>query len=109
MLLKIGWGLVNSPNTFWVQVMAFKYKIDTTCLPDSLQTRNESYLWRAVGKVWDHDLKGTRWALGDGKRVKFWWDLWLSEADNLQSYPQNPIPNQLINSCVVDFSYSNGN
>ncbi|KAH9734521.1 putative ribonuclease H protein [Citrus sinensis] len=60
-------------------------------------------------KVWDHVLKGTRWALGDGKRVKFWWDLWLSEADNLQSYAQNPIPDQLINLCVADFSDNNGN
>ena len=109
LLMEIGWGLVNSLNTFWVQVMASKYKIDTTCLPDSLQTRNGSYLWRAVEKVWDHDLKGTHWALGDGTRVKFWWDLWLSEADNLQSYAQNPIPDQLIILCVVDFSYSNGN
>ncbi|KAH9685635.1 putative ribonuclease H protein [Citrus sinensis] len=91
------------------KVMASKYKIDTTCLPNSLQTRNGSYLWRAVEKVWDHDLKGTHWALGDGTRVKLWWDLWLNEADNLQSYAQNPIPDQLINLCVVDFSYSNGN
>lgn len=109
LLMKIGWGLVNSPNTFWVQVLASKYKVDTTDLPSSLQTRNGSYLWRAVGKVWDHVLKGTRWALGDGKRVKFWWDLWLSEADSLQSYATNPIPDQLINLCVADFSDNYGN
>ncbi|KAH9671615.1 putative ribonuclease H protein [Citrus sinensis] len=109
LLMKIGWGLVNSPNTFWVQVLTSKYKVDTMCLSGSLQTRNGSYLWRAVGKVWDHVLKGTHWALGDGKRVKFWWDLWLSEVDNLQSYAHNPIPDQLINLCVADFSDNNGN
>ena len=109
LLMKVGWGLVNSPNTFWVRVLTSKYKVNTMCLPGSLQTRNGSYLWRAVGKVWDHVLKGIRWALGDGKRVKFWWDLWLSEAENLQSYAQNPIPDQLINLCVADFSDNNGN
>lgn len=71
LLIKICQGLVNSPNKFWVQVLASKYKINTTYLPDSLQTR----MWRAVVKVWDHVLKGTRWAAGDGKIVKFWWDL----------------------------------
>ncbi|KAH9672775.1 putative ribonuclease H protein [Citrus sinensis] len=84
-------------------------KIDTTCLLDNLQTRIQSYLWLTVGKVWDHVLKRTRWALKDGKRVKFWWDLWLREVDNLQSYALNLIPNKLINLCVADFSDNNGN
>lgn len=108
-LMKIGWGLVNSPNNFCVQVLASKYKIDTTCLPDSLQTRSGFYLWCALGKGWDHVLEGTRWALGDGKRVKFRWDLWINEADSLQSYALNPIPDKLIHLCVADFLNDNGN
>ncbi|KAH9684963.1 putative ribonuclease H protein [Citrus sinensis] len=57
LLMKIGWGLISSTNSLWYG----------------------SYMWKAVGGIWPEVLKGIKWDIGNGNKVRFWWDNWATE------------------------------
>ncbi|KAL9408205.1 hypothetical protein AB3S75_046705 [Citrus x aurantiifolia] len=60
LLMKIGWGLISSPNSLWVQVLLSKYGLDHASLPNVLPTKYGSYMWKAVGGIWPEVLKGIK-------------------------------------------------
>ena len=50
-----------------------------------------------------------RWNIGDGKRVRFWWDCWVTTSSSLAAYTSQPIPNTLLSKRVADFVDEIGN
>ncbi|KAH9791204.1 putative ribonuclease H protein [Citrus sinensis] len=52
---------------------------------------------------------GMRWNIGDGKRVRFWWDCWVTTSSSLAAYTSQPIPNTLLSKRVADFVDEIGN
>ncbi|KAH9705279.1 putative ribonuclease H protein [Citrus sinensis] len=102
LLIKIGWSLITSSDSLWVKVLRSKYGIEDQAVPQSLNTKSGSYMWKAIGIIWDKVLQGIRWNLGDGRKVKFWWDCWALKDKRLIFYAQQPLPEELINSTVSD-------
>ena len=74
LLLKVAWHLITEPNKLCVQVLSTKYGVPPSEIPHTLPTRYGSYLWKFVGRVWDYTKRGLRWNVGNGLKVKFWWD-----------------------------------
>ena len=64
--MKLVWGLISSSNSFWVQILASKYGVDTHNPPFVLHTRYGSHLWKSLGSVCNVVLASRRWCLGDG-------------------------------------------
>ena len=58
--MKLAWGLISSPNSFWVQILASKYGVDTHNLPLVLHTHYGSHLWKSLGSVWNEVLASRR-------------------------------------------------
>lgn len=56
LLMKIGWGILDSPNSLWIKVLISKYGVNNNDLPSSLPTKHGSPLWKAVGNVWKEVL-----------------------------------------------------
>ena len=76
LLLKVAWNLITEPGKLCAQVLATKYRVSLSDIPQFLPTRHGSHLWRSVCRVWDHAKRGLRWNIGNGLRVQFWWDCW---------------------------------
>lgn len=108
-LMKVGWNLVTSPSSLWSQVLLSTYKLDLNNLPPALPTKNGSYLWKFIGRVWQDMRKGIQWTIEDGQKVRFWWDCWVTKTQPLFCYALTTIPNEIINNTVADFVDQNGN
>lgn len=86
-------------------VLLTKYGLDNTKLPPDLPSRYGSCLWKSMGKVWNDTRMGIRWNIGDGNKVRFWWDCWVTKSQPLYI----SIPDDIINKTVADFVDDNGN
>ena len=106
--MKIGWGLISSPNSLWVKVLLSKYGLDHTLLPNVLPTKYGSYMWKAVGGIWPEVLKGIKWDIGNGNKVRFWWDNWATEDDPLHAFTLQPIPLEQVDECVARLTTDEG-
>ncbi|KAH9752901.1 putative ribonuclease H protein [Citrus sinensis] len=103
LLMKIGWVLIASPNSLWVKVLLSKYGLAPKALPGTLPTKYGSYMWKAVGGIWHEVLKGIKWDIGNGNRVRFWWDNWVTEEYPLYTFALQPIRLQQLEECVARF------
>ena len=103
LLMKIGGGLIASPNSLWLKVLLSKYGLAPNALPSTLPTKCGSYMWKAVGGIWHEVLKGIKWDIGNDNRVRFWWDNWVTEEYPLYTFALQPIPLEQLEECVARF------
>lgn len=86
-----------------------KYGIDQANLPLALPMRNGSHSWKYIGKIWHETLLGARWNIGDGRRVRLWWDCWVTKNQPLIFFAIVPVPESIINKVAARFADGNGN
>ncbi|CAN1845379.1 hypothetical protein LINPERHAP1_LOCUS37823, partial [Linum perenne] len=60
-----------------------------------------SAVWRGVLSVWNDTLNSLQWSIKDGKRTKFWTDVWLDSRISLFDYANNiqGVEGRLIHDC----------
>lgn len=107
--MKLAWGLISSPDSLWAQVLCTKYGVDVLNIPPILPTRYGSQLWRSIGSIQCDTLRGIRWCIGNGRKVKFQWDCWATKNKPLLCFATAPIPDDLLSKFVYDFTEDNGN
>ncbi|CAA0833833.1 Unknown protein [Striga hermonthica] len=83
LLMKLGWGLLSKLEALWVRVLCAKYKLHPNTMSDGYHFPSGSVILRAIARVCPHVVKGTRWSIGDGSRILFWWDNWLNFSEDL--------------------------
>ena len=108
LLLKVAWHLITEPDNFCVQVLSTKYGVPPSEIPHALHTRYGSHLWKSVGRVWDYAKHGLRWIVGNGLKVKFWWDCWATTPHPLAGLVLQPLPPNLCDLYVADFVSADG-
>ncbi|KAL9416421.1 hypothetical protein AB3S75_039585 [Citrus x aurantiifolia] len=62
-----------------------------------------------MGNIWEKTRVGMRWNIGDGKKVRFWWDCWVTTSSPLADCVTQPILNTLLSKRVADFVDETGN
>jgi hypothetical protein len=61
-----------------LQVLRRKYlNVKSFCQSKS---RGASQFWQGLGKVREWYEKGTKWIVGNGKKIRFWHDIWLGNC-----------------------------
>ncbi|KAG7540165.1 Ribonuclease H domain [Arabidopsis thaliana x Arabidopsis arenosa] len=82
LLAKLGWRLLNDHNSLWARVLRCKYKVrDTQDLSWLVAKSNWSSTWRSVGiGLREVVVPGIRWVIGNGKKINFWADKWVSNS-----------------------------
>ena len=65
-------------------------------------------MWKAVGGIWPEVLKGIKWDIGSGNKVRFWWDDWATEEYPLHAFALQPVPLEQVNECVARFITDEG-
>lgn len=74
LLMKLSWGVISDKDSLCVRVMCTKYGVNSSNPSLSLPIRYGSHLWKAIGKTWQATTSSMCWAIGDGRRTRFWWD-----------------------------------
>ena len=76
LIMKLVWGLIfslNSPQLdLWSKVLYTKYGLGNSTPPHVLPTHNGSHMRKVIVNVWPDTLKGIRWNIVYGRRVRFW-------------------------------------
>ncbi|CAA0813004.1 Unknown protein [Striga hermonthica] len=103
LLMNLEWHMLTKPNLLWVRVMCAKYNLKPNEMTGDFKFPNGSVCLRAVAKVWPHVRRGTRWALGNGRRAQFWLDLWANTSEPLITVAIERIPEEFIQAPVAEF------
>lgn len=79
-MAKVGWRLMQDGVNLWARVVRKKYKVGDFHNRDWLTVkRHGSPIWRSVVTgLQDVVFPGHGWIIGDGSRVHFWADSWLT-------------------------------
>ena len=76
LLAKQGWQILSNPNSLVSWVYKAKYFPHDDVL-NSKKGSNLSYVWRSIHNNLKIIRKGTRWRVGNNKRIHIWEDRWL--------------------------------
>ncbi|XP_023917793.1 uncharacterized protein LOC112029335 [Quercus suber] len=76
LLAKQGWRLQQNPNSITYKLLKAKYFKGSNFMEAKLG-RRPSYMWRSLLAAREVLERGSRWLIGDGKKVKIWEDRWL--------------------------------
>ncbi|CAN1743005.1 Putative ribonuclease H protein At1g65750, partial [Linum perenne] len=88
-LMKIVWGLLSKPTDLWAQVLLTKYMTRTDQGWRHKRRSGFSAAWRGMLSVWDDTTNGLQWSIRDGRRTKFWTDIWLDSGATLIDFALN--------------------
>ena len=78
LLAKQGRRILKNPDSLVHKVV--KYFTDTTFL-EAQMGRRPSYIWRSILFAREVIKMGSRWVIGNGRRVHIWNDRWIPVAD----------------------------
>ncbi|WZY80122.1 hypothetical protein YC2023_026506 [Brassica napus] len=85
MLAKIGWRLIQFPDSLLAQVLLGKYAKASSFM-ECESPSSASHGWRSILAGREVLRKGLGWVVGNGENIKVWGDPWLSS-----SFPTAPI------------------
>nr|KYP31322.1 Putative ribonuclease H protein At1g65750 family [Cajanus cajan] len=77
-MMKNCWSLITEPHKLWVKVVRAMYKCLNDTIPKVGRRPNMSNLWQGICDSWNLVIPQVRWRVGNGRRVNFWFDNWLS-------------------------------
>ncbi|KAG5529761.1 hypothetical protein RHGRI_030220 [Rhododendron griersonianum] len=86
LLSKLGWSLSNNEGHLWVDIMNDKY-LRTHSLSSWPKERPASFTWRSILSTSGVLRAGTKWVIGDGKKVDIWLDWWCGTTPLALLYP----------------------
>lgn len=87
LIAKVGWRLLHDTTSLWARVVRKKYKVGDLRDRSWLTPKGTwSVLWRGVVRgikevIWP----GHCWVVGDGSKVRFWLDSWVSDQPLIHS------------------------
>ncbi|XP_050249054.1 uncharacterized protein LOC126696338 [Quercus robur] len=76
LLAKQGWRILTNPDSLVARVFKAKYFPFDDVL-NSKKGSNPSYAWRSIHNSLEVIKRGTRWRVGNGRRIHIWDDRWL--------------------------------
>lgn len=76
LLTKQGWRIQQNPGSMVHRVFKAKY-FGGSSFKDAQLGSRPSYVWRSIMAAKEIVEKGSRWVIGNGKRVHIWEDRWI--------------------------------
>lgn len=78
-LLKLGWRLIENCDGLWARVLKAKYTKSAKVYDWNFRN-NASHIWKGIWHTRTFLQEGTKWNVGDGKRINFAKDWWCGEG-----------------------------
>ncbi|KAE8719436.1 protein ETHYLENE INSENSITIVE 3-like isoform 1 [Hibiscus syriacus] len=105
-LIKLCYNFLIRPNSMREKIIRAKYKVKEM-MPLSINSRNGSFVWKSLSKVWNHIRENVCWSIGDGQKTSFWHDVWINDMGFLQENVSTAhVPDSL--ATVRDFTLNSG-
>ena len=76
LLAKQGWRIHQNPSSITHKILKAKYFARSTFMEANLG-RRPLYVWRSLLAARETIKRGSRWIIGNGKRVNIWRDRWI--------------------------------
>ena len=76
LLAKQGWRIQQNPGFMVHRVFKAKY-FGGSSFKDAQLGHKPSYVWRSIMAAKEIVEKGSRWVIGNGKRLHIWEDRWI--------------------------------
>ena len=89
------------PNNMWVSIIREKY-LKQASLRDYRKSGSTSWQWGKLITLRKQFHEGLKWVVGDGKAIRFWNDLWITDepllkvVKNIDSINQELMVHQLL-------------
>nr|KYP39528.1 Putative ribonuclease H protein At1g65750 family [Cajanus cajan] len=107
-MMKNCWSLITEPHKLWVKVIRAKYKCSNDTIPKVERRPRMSNLWQGICDSWNLVIHQVRWRVGNGRRVNFWLDNWLSGNPPLLQKALVDIPLVDLFKSVKDYTNEQG-
>ena len=102
MLAKQAWRILSNPNPLMAWVFKTKYFPYDDFL-NSKKGGSPSYVWRSIHNSLGVIKKGTRWRVGNGRRIHIWDDKWLPMPSSYKVIsPQSDFGDYPMVSSLID-------
>ncbi|MCH81203.1 RNA-directed DNA polymerase (Reverse transcriptase) [Trifolium medium] len=85
-LMKILWNMINRPDDLWCKILYNKYGRNTDLRVSINAKSYDSPLWRALAGIGDQFRSHTVWQMGNGQKVNFWLDKWMTDGHSLMNH-----------------------
>ncbi|KAF7816991.1 ribonuclease H [Senna tora] len=76
-IYKLAWSLLCDQDSLWVKVLKDKYGFNCNNTFSVSSKNSDSRLWKEITRVWDDFADLVGWEVGNGEKIKFWWDKWI--------------------------------
>lgn len=96
--MKLVWGVLFEPSELWVRVLLAKYCRQGDHIEGVKASSGDSNLWKALASVWRKVLENNTYNIGDGQKVRFWTDYWMSKFTSMLNEAR--LDNQLIDNTL---------
>ncbi|CAL1361413.1 unnamed protein product [Linum trigynum] len=107
MLAKCGWHLLQEKENVWQKLLLSKYGGQRSGLEVLRKKQESSFTWNSFVKAADLLKQGCAWNISNGKRTKFWNDLWVLQVP-LKELATSALPEAAEEARVADFVREDG-
>lgn len=107
-LLKFAWEILSGSKSLWCKVLRAKYGLEEDNISRQIKRKGCSHLWGQLSLVWDLGMKGMKWSIGKGTKVRFWKDVWIDEEGPLMQYIEARMPEEDENRSVASYVNEDG-
>ena len=102
MLAKQGWRLLSNPHSLFARIYKAKYYPHGDVLNSKLGS-NPFYAWQSIFNSLDVIRRGTRWRVGNRRRIHIWEDKWLPTPSTYKVIsPARPFDDILMVFALID-------
>ena len=80
LLAKQGWRISQNLDSLTHKVSKARYFAEGSFM-DAQVGKKPSYMWRSIMAAKETIKVGSKWLIGNGRKVNIWCDRWLPSAD----------------------------
>ena len=102
-IMKLAWNVFINSGALWVEVLKNKNNVSNRVYMMEGVTNGSSYLWKAMQRQVIFLNKGVSWAIGNGKKARFWLDPWIGNGCRLIDVIVAEVPNMDVRKLVYEY------
>ncbi|KAF7822209.1 ribonuclease H [Senna tora] len=83
---KLAWQLITRKDSLWVNFIKGRYGVSENFIFESRSKPTDSSFWKDITRALPDLRNHIAWELGDGSKISFWDDMWVSNDMTLRQY-----------------------
>lgn len=105
---RLVWNVVSKPTALCLKVLSGKYRRECDLSKECKVLKSDSETWKNLGRIWPSIISNFVWEVGNGKKTRFWDDVWVDVGCNLIDKRVGPSSAEDQNVMVSDMANEKG-